>query len=329
LVTETTSSADLDAQVRRAVANVLKNISRGETRFWQSARNIIFGMFIIEALTSIISGTPLFTDLLLRSGLPQLVSFSILATVAISAFASMLFSFIFEDPPFTLMLRGALESKVKSQAMVDLSDLRRGDDEVLTVTPFVKELVVEEKKEEALSSYDPRQLMALYGESTSKLAERIFKRSNAHLFAGGVIAAIGIGVFLYRSSQISAGSEWKEILRVLAPGFGILFFIELVAFFFLRQYRSAMDDFRYFDAVRRSREESLVILKMFAENPNEVSTTNVLAAMTIYSSAGKLGKDETTEMLEVRKMQRDESVVFEKLAETLGALKELKSGEKK
>jgi hypothetical protein len=171
--------------------------------------------------------------------------------------------------------------------------------------------------------------LALYGESTSKLAERIFKRSTAHLFAGGMIAAVGIVVFLVRNSQLTSTSEWKEVLRILAPGFGILFFIELIAFFFLRQYRSAMDDFRYFDAVRRSREESLVILKMFAENPNEVSTTDVLAAMSIYSSAGKLGKDETTEMIEVRKMHRDETFVFEKLAEIWGALKDIKGGEKK
>jgi hypothetical protein len=55
----------------------------------------------------------------------------------------------------------------------------------------------------------------------------------------------------------------------------------------------------------------------------------VLAAMSIYSSAGKLGKGETTEMLEVRKMQRDETVVFEKLAEIWSALKDLRGGEKK
>jgi hypothetical protein len=220
-----------------------------------------------------------------------------------------------------LFLQRELESEIKSQAMVSLSGPLRVDE--VRTTPFI------EARDEAVSSLDPRQLMALYGESTSKLAERIFSRSNAHLFAGGVIASIGIGVFLYRSSQISSTTEWKVIIPVLAPGFGILFFIELVAFFFLRQYRSAMDDFRYFDAVRRSREESLVILKMFAENPNTVATQDVLAAMSIYSSAGKLGKDETTEIIEARKMQRDEALVFEKLAETVGALRYLKSGERK
>ena len=42
---------------------------------------------------------------------------------------------------------------------------------------------------------------------------------------------------------------------MLLPGFGILFFIEFVAFFFLRQYRSAMDEFPVYDAIRRNREE--------------------------------------------------------------------------
>jgi hypothetical protein len=240
------------------------------------------------------------------------------------SFIPILFRLTFGEYPLTWSLRGALENEIKSQATVSLSGFRRVN-EVVPVSPFV----IEEIKDKADSSVDPRQLLALYGESTSKLAEKIFKRSNAHLFAGGVIAAVGIAVFLFRSSQITSASEWKEMIRILAPGFGILFFIELVAFFFLRQYRAAMDDYRYFDAVRRSREESLVILKMFAENPNEVSTKDVLAAMSIYSSAGKLGKDETTEMLEVRKMQRDETFVFEKLAEIWGALKEIKGGERK
>jgi hypothetical protein len=98
----------------------------------------------------------------------------------------------------------------------------------------------------------------------------------------------------------------------LIPGIGILFFIEFVALFFLRQYRAAMDDFRYYDAVRRHREESLVILNMFAENDTVMPTADVLKNMSIYSSAGKLGKDETTEILETRKLQRDEMVFLKK-----------------
>ena len=105
-----------------------------------------------------------------------------------------------------------------------------------------------------------------------------------------------------------------------------MFFIEFIAFFFLRQYRAAMDEFRYFDAVRRSREENLVILKMFAENSEIVSTKDVLSAMKIYSQAGRLQKDETTDILESRKMQKDEIVVFEKLVDAIDRAKDMIRG---
>jgi hypothetical protein len=125
-----------------------------------------------------------------------------------------------------------------------------------------------------------------------------------------------------------AGANYVEHFLNLMPGFGILFFIEFVAFFFLCQYRSAMDQFRYFDAIRRSCEESLIILKMFAENPTPVSTRDVLVSMNVYSSAGKLGTDETTEILETRRMQKDEAIVFEKLVDAVGAFKEMVRSEK-
>jgi len=101
-----------------------------------------------------------------------------------------------------------------------------------------------------------------------------------------------------------------------------LFFIEFIALFFLRQYRSAMDEFRYFEAVKRSREESLIILKMFAKNNAIVATKDVIQAMTMYSSAGKLGKDETTEMLETRRLQHDENVIFEKLIDAVSVVRD-------
>jgi hypothetical protein len=50
--------------------------------------------------------------------------------------------------------------------------------------------------------------------------------------------------------------------------------------------------------------------------------------MNVYSSAGKLGKDETTETLETRRMQKDEAIVFEKLVDAVGAFKEMVRSEK-
>ncbi|HXP06308.1 MAG TPA: hypothetical protein VN808_19505 [Stellaceae bacterium] len=109
----------------------------------------------------------------------------------------------------------------------------------------------------------------------------------------------------------------------------IAFFIEFVALFFLRQHRAAMDDFRYYDGVRRHREENLVVLTMFAESGTIEPTADVIKAMAIYSGDQKLMQGETTEILESRRLQRDDIIVFEKLIEALGAVKEAAKPEKK
>jgi hypothetical protein len=82
-----------------------------------------------------------------------------------------------------------------------------------------------------------------------------------------------------------------------------------------------MDDFRYYDGMRRHREENLVILAMFAENRDIVPTSEVIKAMNIYSGGQRLAQGETTEILETRRLQRDELVIFEKFVEALGATK--------
>jgi len=191
---------------------------------------------------------------------------------------------------------------------------------------------------EAIRKANPRDLLAIYGESNSELAQRIFTRSGVYLLAGVAIAFIGLIWYSYRTPVFAvvpgtpesgiARITWDHLLALL-PGLGVLFFIELIAFFFLRQYRSSMDEFRYFDAVRRSREDNLVVLKMFAENPDRIPTKDVLASMNIYSNAGKLGKDKTTEMLEARRMQKDELSVFEKFVDAISAFKDLKRSEEK
>ena len=57
----------------------------------------------------------------------------------------------------------------------------------------------------------------------------------------------------------------------LAPRFGILFFIELIAFFFLRQYKAAMEEFRYYEAIKRQREETLALVAMLKRRKSDVN----------------------------------------------------------
>ncbi len=69
------------------------------------------------------------------------------------------------------------------------------------------------------------------------------------------------------------------------------------------------------------REENLIILKMFQENPDAVGTADVLKSMEIYSKEKTLEKDQTTEMLSLRGLSRDEFDLFAKILDVIGLQK--------
>lgn len=183
-------------------------------------------------------------------------------------------------------------------------------------------------KDEHVEEFDPRKLLSAFTRKSEELCERVYTRAGVYLIVGVFISVGGLAFFYIRSLSLPSGSDLLDRVLTLLPAFGVLFFIEFVALFFLRQYRSAMDDFRYYDAIRRHREENLVLLAMFSENKSIVSTVDVIRSMRFYSGDQKISKDETTEILEARRMQRDEMVIFEKMLDTIGAIRE-KSQEKK
>jgi hypothetical protein len=287
---------------------------------------IIAGLIGYPALSEFIT--------LLAAGNPFLSSLAKSADVApwsiIAGGLTLLFPIlvaqIFGAPPLALLRASFNRLRQFKLHGVEL-DLSEAEVEAASLT---KAQVTEARQ--ALAA-DPRASLAIYAERTSELTQKIYGRSGVYLLVGVIISFVGLGFFWVRTRELPpVANNYIEHFLNLMPGIGILFFIEFVAFFFLRLHRASMDEFRYFDAIRRSREESLIILKMFAENPTPVPTKDVLTAMNIYSTAGKIGKDETTEMLEARRLQRDESVVFEKLIDTLGdtigALKDLRREKK-
>jgi hypothetical protein len=107
------------------------------------------------------------------------------------------------------------------------------------------------------------------------------------------------------------------LLVSLAPKFGILFFIEFVAFFFLRQYRTSMDEFRYYEAVKRHREEMLVLVKLGSEQAKPIDGFELVKLGQFFSVAGRLQKEESTEILEARKLEKNETAVLEKAIDAI------------
>jgi hypothetical protein len=92
----------------------------------------------------------------------------------------------------------------------------------------------------------------------------------------------------------------------LAPKFGVLIFIEFIAIFFLKQYRSLMDEFRYYESLKRSREESLAILRMASSNHETFDFDKFLEKNTLKSSVTNFAPGHTTDLIESKKMEKSE-----------------------
>lgn len=111
-------------------------------------------------------------------------------------------------------------------------------------------------------------------------AERLFKRSSYNLIIGGAIAISGVLMF-YILNLNTDYNKFTELIHFcgLIPRFGILFFIEYVAFFFLKQYRVLMEEYRYYEAIKRDRQNLLSIYYLVDKYKDE---KDILELMNNY-----------------------------------------------
>lgn len=156
-------------------------------------------------------------------------------------------------------------------------------------------------------------LMQSYAASSKSLSEKMRGRANLHLLVGVLVAFSGLLFFYLRSATFISSPDLTQRLFDVVPSFGILFFIELIAFFFLRQYRAATDEFRYFEAIARKREEGLAALNLVQESGGKIELAKIIEGDFLRSSPDKLGRGETTDLLESRRLEKGELEILERI----------------
>ncbi len=164
-------------------------------------------------------------------------------------------------------------------------------------------------------------LVLSLAQSSKKLADGIYSRSGVYLLVGVMVAFSGLAFFYLQTSSTFNATDLTGLLVSLAPKFGILFFIEFVAFFFLKQYRTSMDEFRYYEAIKRHREEVLVLLRVGNEQSKPIDTFELVRLGQFFSIAGRLQKEESTELLEARKLEKNETAVLEKAIDAIAQIR--------
>ncbi len=103
----------------------------------------------------------------------------------------------------------------------------------------------------------------------------------------------------------------------LLPHASILLLTELIAFFFLRQSRATMDEFRHFDSLARHREEVLAILRIEHEQNDQIDLNGAIEKGWIFSQSQKLAAGESTEIVETRKLEKNEVDILNKIVELI------------
>jgi hypothetical protein len=153
------------------------------------------------------------------------------------------------------------------------------------------------------------------------------KRPNALLFVGTIIAAAGLIFFVMTLpgsrygflDATPAGADlktdfWASMVQ-LVPRLLMLIFIQVLAGFFLRQYRSSMEDFRYYESVLRHREAQYLSYTLRKKMDDKKALLKFAEELLTPQEIGVLAKGRTTTVLEAQRNELNEfSTLYEKFA---------------
>jgi heme/copper-type cytochrome/quinol oxidase subunit 2 len=192
----------------------------------------------------------------------------------------------------------------------------------IRLSPTISEYVANQRAEvKALEKPTKNDLADKYLQSlvytSSSLSRDIYSRGNVYILFGVIFSIVGVAFFYSQVHAVKFDGNLITTLLTLAPNFGVLLFIEFISFFFLKQYRATMDDFRYYEAIKRSREETLAVIKLLAIKENDIDYLSILDKLKFSSDVGKLNNGQTTELLEARKYNKNEMELFGKIIEAL------------
>ncbi len=179
-----------------------------------------------------------------------------------------------------------------------------------------KKEIIEEKNSGLLPT-TASDLLKLNVANSRETAEKLFVKSGFYLFIGVVIAITGILWFYLSRNWVASGEFNANILIEIIPRAGVLLFIEFMAFFFLKQSRSVMDEYKYFDSIARHREEAFFLIEFAKESPANINPLDIAKEGWFFSKPDKLRSGETTEILENRKLEKDELATLQKIVETI------------
>jgi hypothetical protein len=155
--------------------------------------------------------------------------------------------------------------------------------------------------EEVVTSDD---LFEEMGSRASFLANRMEKRTNTYMILGVAMGFLGMFFWFWTfNSALSKPMSFVEFIETAIPRVTILLFIELLAGFFLRQYRIGVEDFKYFFEIEQKANWKRISYTILSRAKNEPGLLNLASVLCNDSGPTKLAAGESTPALETLKAE--------------------------
>ena len=200
----------------------------------------------------------------------------------------------------------------------ELRSVRKKESQEKEIVSFIKEELISQQQEKEIYSVEkPDILLQNLINDSNQLSKKIHKRAISYLLAGITTAIIGIIFFYFQIWKFFEMKDITDIISQTISRVGFLVFVESFAIFFLKQYRTSMEEFKYFDEIKRNREETLLILRIAQQQKKNLDFFKLIESYQLHKSVGKLKDNETTESIESKKAERNK---FEALIKELNRM---------
>ncbi|MBL0089756.1 MAG: hypothetical protein IPP44_24985 [Ideonella sp.] len=133
-------------------------------------------------------------------------------------------------------------------------------------------------------------------------ADEVFNRSTVLLISGIAMAIIGVAVFYFSLPSGEPGQSLTDLLIRAARPAAILFFLEAVAWFLLRQYRALSLDYKDYHDVASRRAGILASLQLARRLNTPELNLLALTALLEAKQEKTLQSGESTRELELEKL---------------------------
>jgi hypothetical protein len=139
------------------------------------------------------------------------------------------------------------------------------------------------------------------------------RRTNTHLILGTGMGLAGLLVwylsfFVSKIDTSAQSGGWEGLVREFISRITILVFIEVLAGFYLRQYRIAVEDLKYFLELRRRADGQRIAYAIFEQTKSDEQKVKFAMALLDDKSGMRLAQGETTTILETMKTEKNVAI---------------------